>query len=138
MAIQFDSASLFTAAEREQFSSPEARVYRENLPGMVGEYAQSFGQGGRTIVATGILRKTGNTAALATAALKEQVRTNADYGVGGAPGTYTSIAAVGFGNCLMLSYERVGPIGHTLSGSTWTAEAMCRATFRQLDPGDIT
>ena len=137
MSITFDNTALFTAGERDAPGSPASRAFMETMPGASGEYAQTFGRGGRDITASGILRATGNTAALAHTAFNAAVRTKQELGIGSEVEDYVSADGTTYGSCMLVSYVIAGPISAYHNGTNYTVEAVCAARLRQLDPDDI-
>jgi len=131
----FDSNQLFSEAEQEAIGSPRTRMYAETVPGADGEYVQPHGYGSRRIVVMGVLQGTTNaTPGTASANFKTALRTRQGYADGSTVGTYVGTDSTNYSNCILESFDQIGPEALSPSSGKLVGQARCRAVLRQLTP----
>ena len=132
----FNSTDLTTDAPREIIGGIRVRAYLESLPGVDGEYAQPHGTSGRDIIVQGVLKSSSQTtAALAHSTLKTTLRTKQDLVDGATVAAYVGTDENSYSNCMLLSYEPMGPIQVSRAGaSSFFGFVVVLARVRDLAP----
>ena len=112
----------------------DVRVRTETLPGVDGEYVQPHGTAGRDITTDGWLEASGNTPALAHAALKTLLRARQDAADGATVATYVGTDGHDYDNCVLISCAPQAAVETTAGGGTFRAVVPVKAVFRQVAP----
>jgi len=130
----FNGSPLFSKSASDLPGAVDVRIQTETLPGVDGEYVQPHGNAGRDIIANGWLEASGNTPALAHAALKTLLRARQNAADGATVATYVGTDGHDYDNCLLLSYAPTATVETTAGGGTFRAVVPIRAVFRQVAP----
>ena len=130
----FHATTLFTHAPVSLPGSIEPRLFFETLPGVDGEFVQTHGHAGKTWQLRGILRATGNTAALALLAFRAALVARQALADGATVGTFTDNEGSSHTNCIVLRYDPLGPCVTGPHASAFLCESLCSCTIRELNP----
>jgi len=137
MAVpKFNNVDLVSDGAREVLGPIEPRVYMETMPGLHGEFVQTYGRRGRDIVVHGFLTATGDTADEAHQALKSDLYDKQMLADGQTVATYLSTdGATSYAYCVLLAYNQAGNMVTTKRGSQYQCRMPVVVRLRQLYAG---
>ena len=131
----FSETDLASYGETGRSGAPQVRLAMSHIPGVNGAYLSTYGHGARQFEGNGFLEAQGGSKASALSSLVTAFEAVASLAAGASLAAYQHTDGSSHSNCLLASYDRVGPVEYEEDGGT--VRARMRVRWIAIEPAPV-